>query len=221
MKDNIASRVYEKKYIRLLKSKIKLSGINYDPYILLSIKISLCIILFISLIIFKIGYIISPIITLLFYYLFDYLLIDRKIKLREHILNEQSQDFFSLLILSLESNRSIKLSIEHVTNIIKNDLSIEFKRVLKDLDCGKSLEESLKELERRIPSENINNIILTIRETNKYGNNPTESIKNQLELIKHDNKYIKIKNIKSKNIELITTSIVFTLLMITIIIIFK
>ena len=69
MNDGIASRFYEKNRIEKLKTKIKLLGINYDPYVLFGTRLVLSfILLIILLVVFKIGYILAPLITILFYW---------------------------------------------------------------------------------------------------------------------------------------------------------
>ena len=52
------------------------------------------------------------------------------------------------------------------------------------MNFGKSLNDALNDLRKRIPSDNINNIILNIKETNIFGNNIISALYNQIEYIR-------------------------------------
>lgn len=222
MNDGIASRFYEKRHVDKLKMKIKLLGINYDPYLLIAIKFVSSLILFILLlVVFKLGYIIAPILTIIFYLFSEYLFIDLKIKKRREKLECEALDFFPIFLLSLDGERSIKKSIMLTTSIVKNSLAEEFVKVLTDIDVGKSLEEALIDLEKRIPSDAINNIILSIREANKLGNSVTESIDLQLDYINARKKVNYMTKLKKDSIILTIISVIFFALMLLILVVFN
>ena len=183
MKDSIASRFYEKKRIDILKAKIKMLGINYDPYLLLGAKVVLTVFLFIFLLISGCGFIISPIVAILFYFLSGYLFIDLRIYLRMRRLERDALDYMPLLLLSMESGRNIKNAISACSEIVNNELSREFKTVVHDTEMGRSLDEALKELAERIPGNYINNMILSIEEANRLGVSINDSVNRQLTLI--------------------------------------
>ena len=52
------------------------------------------------------------------------------------------------------------------------------------MNFGKSLNDALNDLRKIIPSDNINNIILNIKETNIFGNNIISALYNQIEYIR-------------------------------------
>ena len=183
MNDNIASRFYEKSRIDKLKLKIKMCGINYDPYVLLSTKVVLSVLLFLILLIFRFGVIVPTLVAILYYFLVGYLFIDTRIYFRMRRLEKDAIDYIPLLLLSMENGRNIKSAIEVSSETINNELSREFRKVIEDVKVGHSLDEALKDLGERIPSNYINNIILSLEEANRLGVSATESINRQLSLI--------------------------------------
>ena len=128
MNDSIASRFYEKNRIDRLKIKIKMLGINYDPYILLSSKVILSVLLFLVLLINTCGIIVPVIVAILFYFIIGFLFIDLRIYLRMRRLEKDAVDYVPLLLLSMENGRNIRSAIEVSCETINNELSREFKR---------------------------------------------------------------------------------------------
>lgn len=221
MNDSLASRVYEKKHIDKLKIKIKLLGINYDPTILIALHLLISIVLFIGLLFLKNGYIIAPIITIIFYFSSEYFFLDYRIQKRSLNLQKDALEYIPIFLLSLENGRNIKKSLTNSTEIVNNNLSKEFGKVLNDIEAGHSLNEALEELEQRIPSNNINNIILNIKEANKLGNSISESVNLQLDLIKENLKTKEIKRLKKVPLLLSITFIIFLIVMLGVLIMFK
>ena len=138
------------------------------------------------------GYLYAPVITFLFYNLFFKITLDPKIKKRQEILEKDALYFFKVFVLSLEAGRNIKTAIEITTNNIDSELSVEFKKLLKDVNFGKNLNEALDDIRKRIPSDSINNIILSIKESNIFGNNIVNNIYSGIEYIK-DKKVLESK----------------------------
>ena len=81
-------------------------------------------------------------------------------------------------------NKNLERSIEITTDNIDSNLSNEFRKCLFELKFGKSLNEALINLKKRIPSETVNSIILNIIETNNLGGNIIESLTGQVELLR-------------------------------------
>ncbi len=67
---------------------------------------------------------------------------------------------------------------------VEGDLSREFNQALIDVSLGKSLNEALDALRKRIPSDTINNVILNIKESNIFGNSIIETLYNQIDYIR-------------------------------------
>ena len=186
-KKSLSYRIYSKKNIKMAEEKTNLLGVNnkLDAVNLLNTRLFISIIVFISILYFvDFGYFIAPIITFLVYELFFPVVIDQKIEKRRRIIEKDSLYFFEILVLSLEAGRNIKTAIEVTTNNINSELSDEFKKVVKDVNYGKDLDEALEELKYRIPSDTVNNIILNIRQSNMFGNNIIDTVYSQITYIR-------------------------------------
>ena len=84
-KQEFIKKIYSKKYVDKVVSKVKLLGIksNVDPYNLLICRLITSVILFcICLYSFDYGYIIAPVATILYYNIFNDLFIDSRIRKR-------------------------------------------------------------------------------------------------------------------------------------------
>ena len=199
-KRNLANRIYRAKTIKRMETKIKLLGINchYDVMKLLNIRLFLTIILFITLFIYtRLGAIWSPIITIIFYYGYEKVILDYPIKKRAKKLENEAIFFFEVLELSIESGNDLKKALTITTNNIDNELSLEFKKTLGEMNKGKSFSESIKAMKERIPSSNIRNLLLNMVETSTFGSNISESIQNQISYLK-DKQLYEIKAIMNK-----------------------
>ncbi len=221
MNDNIASRFYEKSRIDKLKIKIKMCGINYDPYILLGTKVVISIFIFLVLLILRFGVVIPALVAILFYFVVGYLFIDLRIYLRMRRLEKDAMDYIPLLLLSMENGRNIRSAIEVSTDTISNELSRDFKRVLEDVKVGHSLDEALRELGERIPSNYINNIILSLEEANKLGVSATDSINRQLTLINENRINYEKRILKSIPLHLAILCMICFTAMVTVIVVFN
>lgn len=221
MVDDVASRFYEKKHMDRLKIKIKLLGINYDVYFLLGLKIifSFLILLF-FLVFLKAGYIIAPMAALLFYFGSEYFFIDLQIKKRKYKLEDEALQFFPIFLNALNGGKNVKKALIISTEIIDNELSNLFVTALHEVEIGKSLEEALTDLSKCIPSSTINNIILNIISSLKYGNSVSESVNRQLDLIGTKKKNYLIKKAKKQPVLLTFLCIFFFLIMLLVINIF-
>ncbi|MGM9879524.1 MAG: type II secretion system F family protein [Bacilli bacterium] len=186
-KKSLSYRIYSKKNLKMAEDKTNLLGVNnkLDAVDLLNIRLFISIIVFIAILYFiDFGYFIAPLVTFLVYQLFFPILIDTKIEKRRKVLEKDSLYFFEILVLSLEAGRNIKTAIEVTTLNIDSELSDEFKKVVKDVNYGKDLDEALEELKYRIPSDTVNNIILNIRQSNMFGNNIIETVYSQIAYIR-------------------------------------
>lgn len=203
-----------------LQRKLDLLGYRVNAKTIIIFRIVSSIILFlVLLLISKVGYVLAPLITLIYYFLVEYLFIDLAIYYRSLSLESDAIEFFTVFSLSLKGGRNVKKAIAITTDIVDNELSIEFKKVLNDLKVGKSLEESLMLLESRIPSESINNILINIREANRFGNDISSSIDKQLSLINAKQEKKLIKKYKVVPLYLTIVSISFTFIMLSVLIV--
>ncbi len=188
MKQTIANKIYRKKTIDKINSKIKLLGLNQrlDAVQFLNIRLIVMIVMFILIFIFsKIGYILAPILSLVFYYLMEYLVLDYQAKIRGKSLEKEALFFFEVFVLTLESGRNLRQSLILTTENVDSEISNEFKKTLAEVRLGKSLNEALESMKKRIPSDTINNTILNMIQSNTFGNSMVDSIYNQIEYLRN------------------------------------
>lgn len=190
-KEEFVSRIYNKKYVDKLINKVKLLGFNdkTSAYDLIITRLATSIIIFILLLfIFDYGYIVAPIGTLVYYLLFNKASIDDKIKKRSVKLEAEAMHFFEVLTLSLETGRNLVEAIDVTTANVSGILSDEFKETVREVNFGKSLNEALSDMQARIPSDTINNIILSLTESNLYGNSIIKNLYNQIDFLREKRK---------------------------------
>lgn len=188
-------RIYRKKTIQKIESKIKLLGVNckYKTMDLLSMRLLISLILFITILVLsKQGYILAPVMTILFNSVFEKIVLDYPIKQREKKLEEEATFFFEVLCLTLDSGKNLKSALDMTAQNIDSELSSEFKKTLSEIRLGKSFTESLNSMKERISSDAINTIILNLTQASILGSNITESINNQLDFLR-EKKLLEVK----------------------------
>lgn len=186
-KHSFAETFYSRKTIEFAKAKINLLGVDsdLDPIRVLNLRILSSILLFFVILYFvDFGYLVAPIITLVYYKFYFKMFIDPKIDKRRNELEKDALYFFEILSLSLDAGRNIKTAIEITADSVDSGLSREFKKLIKDINYGKNLNEALDDLKSRIPSDSINNIILSIKEANTFGNNIIATVYSQVDYIR-------------------------------------
>lgn len=200
MKNNIIERIYSKKSVKKIKTKVTLLGIDskMDAIKFMNYRLIISILVFFIVLIFSnFGFIYSPIITVLVYYGYEYLVIDRAIKKRITKLDSDAIFFFEILTLSLETGRNLKGAIDITVKNLDNDLSHEFKAALSEIEYGKTLTEALNSMKERIPSDTINNVILNITQSNIFGSSIINTLYNQVDYIR-DKRFLETKSIINK-----------------------
>lgn len=192
---DLSRKIYREETINNMQAKIDLLGYrdSYDAVDFLNIRVFTSLTLFFVLIyLFDSGYLLAPICTFLYYVFLPKFTIDRKISKRREKLDSEAMYFFEVLTLSLESGRSLKNALEVTSKNIDSELSIEVRKALDDMKYGKTLNEALEDLKKRIPSDTINNIILNAQQSNIFGNSIIETMYNQIDYIR-DKKIMETK----------------------------
>lgn len=190
-KEEFVRKVYSDRYVDKFIDKVNLLGTNkkINPYNLIIARLSSSIIIFIIVLYFmKYGYILAPVITFLYYMLFNQVLINNKIKKRMVKLENEAMHFFEVLTLSLETGRNLVEAIDVTTANVSGILVDEFKESLREVQFGKSLNEALTDMQKRIPSENVNNIILSLTQANLYGNSIINNLYGQIDYLREKRK---------------------------------
>ena len=185
MKSSLVRKIYPKSVIERLDKKNRLLGIsyNYDLDSLLKSHLLISVFIFMIILIIKNDLMLSLFLTIIYFITAEYFFFDLRLKKRSRLLEKESSFYFQILSLTLETGSNLLGAIDLTSNTIDNTLSREFRKVVEDVDLGKSLAESLNDLKLRIPSDTVNNIILNLLESNIYGNNMIDSLNNQLDYL--------------------------------------
>lgn len=204
-----------------ISRKLQLMGLHLNYKVFGYMRLVSTIILFIGLLFLSpYGYIVAPICALIYYFLLEYIILDLGIKRRKRLLESQANSFFRTFLLLLKSGRGIKNSLILTTTVLDNELSYEFRKELGNIKNGKTLEEGLSSLTLRIPSLIINNIITSVIEASRYGNNVLESILLQLEYIKEIEEKRVLRSYRVVPYKAALLSLMFGFIMIGILILF-
>ena len=190
-KEEFVNKIYSKKYIDKINSRVKLlgTGNNVSTYnVIVGRLISVILIFMIILFSFDYGYIYAPFVTVIYYYLFNRVILEDKIKARTIKLESEAMHFFEVLTLSLETGRNLVEAIDVTTSNVDGILSFEFREAVREVTFGKSLNEALTDMQERIPSETINNIILSLTQANLYCNSIIENLYSQIDFLREKRK---------------------------------
>lgn len=187
----IFKKLFNKMSIKRIEDKVNLLGVSkkYDAITILSIRLITSILFFLVIFMsFDYGYIIAVIFVILYYLFFEYVVLDKKIKEREKKINNEAIYFFEVLTLSLQTGRNLAEAINITVNSTSGELSMEFKDALRSTEFGKSLNESLNDMQKRIPSDSVNNIILALTQSNVYGSSIISTLNNQIDYLRERRK---------------------------------
>lgn len=179
--------------INYISSKLKLIGSSNTSLFLFLQIITTILVYILCLFFIDFGYIVGLVVAFLWYNFFI-MILDIKIKERAELLESEALEFFEILTLSIESGKNIESALESTTKVIKSDLSREFRHTLYEIKFGKSVSDSLSDMRYRIPSDVINNIIMNIIESNKFGNGILSTMYDQIDYLREK----RVLNIREK-----------------------
>lgn len=162
-----------------------LGNVDFDAAKFSSVRLLTTVVLMLLLYYFtEISYFVIPFLAIAYYYFLYYVIILLPIKRRCEKLEREALSFFEILTLSLESGRNLEKSLEITVSNFSSELSDEFKKALVEAKYGKSLVEALKDMKKRIPSETINNIILSITEASLFGSSLVDNMYSQIDFLR-------------------------------------
>lgn len=187
----ISKRLYSKKQVKEVDKKIKLLGLatKMDCYLFLNIRFFGMILLFILALYFSdFGFILSPVIAVIYYKGITYVMLDNKIRERQIQLEMEALNFFEILTLSLETGRNLQEALNVTLSSCEGELVNEFREVMREVKYGKSLTEALEDMQANIPSDTINNIVLSLTQANLYGSSIIKSLYNQIDYLREKRK---------------------------------
>ena len=187
----ISRKLYSKKQVKSIEKKIKLLGVStkLNTYMFLNIRLIGSMLIFFILLYFnKLGYIFGPVVAIIFYKGITYILLDERIKSRQLKLENEALNFFEILTLSLETGRNLQEALNVTLSSSEGDLVNEFREVIREVKYGKSLTEAMDDMQKSIPSDTINNIILSLTQANLYGSSIINSLYNQIDYLREKRK---------------------------------
>ena len=196
----ITKNIYSKYSLNDIESRLRLLGKDNKDEVLkfLNIRLITSILLFFMILYFvDWGYILGPVLIVLYYIFLPNITIDRQIKKRRAKLESEAMYFFEILALSLESGNNLYNAIKVTSENIDSEISQEFKKMMIDIEYGKSFDEAITNMKERIPSDTINTILLNIRESNMFGNSIIGTLNNQLDYLR-ESKILETKAYISK-----------------------
>ena len=185
MRSSLFAKIYPKRTIDRVEAKVKLLGGRANTMFILNFRVLISLILFIViLLVSNIGYVLGPIVAILFYYLSEKIILDYPIRKRAKRLEKEALFFFEILLLTLDAGRNLGHALKLTTANIDSEISREFQKALDEVKLGKSLNEALNNMKKRIPSEVINNAILNMVESNMFGVSIVDSMTNQIDYLR-------------------------------------
>ena len=193
--NGIIRRIYRKKDIKEIENKLSMLGKKnkFSVASFLNIRLFSTVFLAILLLYFtKLTYLLVPIIIVIYYIAFSYMFITKPLNERKSKLEYEALYFFEVLAVTLESGKNLENAIELTCKNIDSNLSDEFAQALVEVRFGKSLMEALDSLKQRIPSETVQNIIMSMMQTSTFGNNIVAVMNNQVEYLR-DKQMLEIK----------------------------
>lgn len=187
-KNRIIRKIYRQKDIDRIEEKLLMLGEErkLDAVSFLNIRLITTIIIFLLVLYnYDLGFILAPIISIAYYYAFYYVFITKRLETRANKLDREALYFFEILTLTLESGSNLENAIRVTIQNVNSEISREFEKTLFEMEFGKSLVEALQSMKKRIPSETVNNILLSITQTNVFGNSIIETMYNQVEFLRN------------------------------------
>lgn len=184
-------KIFNKRTIKRIDDKVNLLGSTskYDAITILGVRLITAIFFFVFIFsTFDYGYILAIVFVIIYYLSFEYIVLDSKIKQREKRINDEAIYFFEVLTLSLQTGRNLAEAITITVNSTNGELSLEFKEALRQTKFGKSMTESLNDMQKRIPSDSVNNIILALTQANIYGSSIISTMYNQIDYLREKRK---------------------------------
>ena len=88
--------------------------------------------------------------------------------------NDQLSDMLNLMVNGLRAGYSTMQALEAVSRELPSPISDEFRRVVQEMQIGISMEASLENLLRRIPSDDLDFVVTAINVQREVGGNLSE-----------------------------------------------
>ena len=183
---NVVTRLFSHSVIERFKKKNALLGVKNKTSYVDDLSLYFLVIAFtfiVSIVFCYHRFYLIVLLPVVAAYGFEFLYYDVRLAKRKALLNKQALFFFQILSLTLESGNNLKGAIELTTSSVTNELSDEFKKALSDVKMGSTMSDALLDLEKRVPSEVISNIILNLTESSVYGSDMIKGLNTQIDYL--------------------------------------
>jgi len=183
----IIRKIYRRQDIENISKKILMLGnsTKLTVAIFLNYRLFSTVVLTICLLYFSsVNYLLVPIIVVIYYIGFSYIFINRPLSIRRKTIDYEALYFFEVLSVTLESGRNLENALQLTVSNVNSSLSSEFKNVLEEIKLGKSMMEALEDMKRRIPSDTVNNIIMSMMQTSIFGNDIVDTMNTQVDYLR-------------------------------------
>lgn len=100
--------------------------------------------------------------------------VKRQQTIRLNKFNDQLADMLNLMVNGLRAGYSTMQAMEAVSRELPSPISDEFRRVVQEMQIGITMEKSMENLLRRIPSEDLDFVVTAINVQREVGGNLAE-----------------------------------------------
>lgn len=116
----------------------------------------------------------------------EYMLMSWRARKRWERFRVQLPEALHVISSALSAGASINQALLHASKEVLPPLQGELKRVVEDVELGKTLEESLEDLKRRVPLPEFDTIIASLLIQQRSGGNLAALLNETAELLKED-----------------------------------
>ena len=187
-------------HLHFLRLRLDQAGIPLsDVGISFGFIITISIITIISKYIFKLTFLQSFVIGITFSILISYFLINYFIKQRKDLFIKQFPDAIDLIVRGVKSGLSVTESLQAASNESSGHISILFQEVTGNIKLGKSLQEALVDMSRKVPAVELRFFVITITIQQETGANITEILQSLSSMMrKRAQAHLKVRAISSE-----------------------
>lgn len=111
-------------------------------------------------------------------YFIPYIFLNRSISIRQKKFNNQIADALVLIASSLRSGYSFMQAIELVGREMQPPISIEFYRVLREINLGVTTDDAMNRMAKRINSDDLDLVVTAVLIQRQIGGNLAEILDN-------------------------------------------
>ncbi len=137
---------------------------------------------------FEWNVLLSCFLTVLYCLVIPKVLAARLLKKRNDLLEKEAIPFFEVFTLALKSGKTLLGALSFTTERLDSTFSLEVQKALEEIYYGKSFEDAILDLEKRISSKEVCQLFMQLRKSSQYGNDLTITIQDQIRYLKEKKK---------------------------------